>query len=197
MQTYLNLFDPQFVRILKQGAVCIIPTDTVYGLVCLASLPKSVKRLYSLKQRDNKPGTIIAASVQQLIDLGVSKRSLRSVEHLWPNPLSVVVPDDGTLDYLDGGLRSLAVRIPSDDNLRKLLQEIGPLLTTSANHPGENTAEDVDTAIGYFHDSVDAYVDGGNLSGKPPSTVIRIVDDAVEVLRQGAVHINEHGHITS
>jgi tRNA A37 threonylcarbamoyladenosine synthetase subunit TsaC/SUA5/YrdC len=61
--------------------------------------------------------------------------------------------------------------------------------------PGEPPANTLQEAEKYFGDQVDFYVDGGDLTGHEPSTVIRIVDDAIEVLRPGAVHIDENGRI--
>jgi tRNA A37 threonylcarbamoyladenosine synthetase subunit TsaC/SUA5/YrdC len=58
-------------------------------------------------------------------------------------------------------------------------------MTTSANRPGEPPANDLKEAQAYFEDAVDFYVDGGDLKGRQPSTIIRMVDDAVEVLRPG------------
>lgn len=174
---------------IRRGAVCVMPTDTVYGIVCSASLAQSVDRLYELKHRENKPGTIIAADTEQLVALGIPRRSLAGVKHFWPNPLSVVVPDGTNLGYIDGGLGSLAVRVPRHEQLRALLIQIGPLLTSSANTAGHPPAESMGEAIAYFGESVEVYVDGGNISGVPPSTLIRVVDDAIEVLRQGTYKI--------
>lgn len=185
----------QLIALLKAGAVCVMPTDTVYGVVCSARLPESVARLYALKPREKKPGTLIAASIDQLVALGIRPRYLNSVAHLWPNPISVVVPDEASLSYLDQGLRSLAVRVPLQEDLRRLLHVVGPLLTTSANKPGAPVSNTVKEAIAYFGDAVDCYVDGGDLSGRPPSTLVRVVDDAIEVLRHGAIDIDGYGRI--
>lgn len=178
--------------LVKNGAVGVLPTDTVYGLVARASDPTAVKRLYDLKLREGKPGTIIAASVEQLEQLGLKRRYLKAVEQFWPGAVSVIIPCGPELQYLHEGKNSLAVRIPDVEKLRKLLNQIGPLLTSSANHPGEPTAMNVDEARVYFDDKVDFYEDGGDLSGRAPSTIIRIVDDAIEIIRQGAVRIEEN-----
>lgn len=180
---------------LKKGSIGVVPTDTIYGVVALASSQAAVKRLYELKQRHKKPGTIIAASLDQLVELGIPRRYLTAVADYWPNPLSVVVPVPPGLAYLDQSVGTLAVRVPADAALRDFLQQTGPLLTSSANHPAEPTAATIEKAEDYFGDAVDFYVDGGDLSGRPPSTVIRVVDDAVVVLRRGAVNINEVGEI--
>lgn len=197
MQIFTDLTDSALIALLQNGAVGVLPTDTVYGLVCRAADQAAVERLYALKSRENKPGTIIAARLQQLIDLGLRARYLKAVEQFWPNSLSVVIPCGPELEYLHQGKDSLAVRIPADEQIQKLLQQTGALLTSSANQPGEPVANTVAEAQKYFGDSVDFYVDGGDLSSRPPSTLIRVVDDAIEILREGAVKIDENGRITS
>ncbi len=195
MRTFSTVTESGLISLLKGGGVGVLPTDTVYGLVCRAADPSSVERLYALKHRENKPGTIIAAKLQQLIDLGIRARYLKAVESFWPNPLSVVIPCGEDLAYVHQGQHSLAVRIPANDMLRELLAHTGPLLTSSANMPGEPTAATVAEAQKIFGDQVDFYVDGGVITDHQPSTVIRIVDDAIEILRDGAVKIDESGRI--
>jgi len=184
--------------LLQNGAVGIIPTDTVYGIVCSANNLEAVNKLYALKKREDKPGTLIAANIDQLVELGIKKRYLTAVERFWPNPISVVIPTGFQLGYLDLGKMSLAVRIPKNGTLHKLLLKTGPLLTTSANIPGEKPVINIQEAQIYFGDKVDFYVDGGKVNNRQASTVIRIVDDAVEVLREGAAKIDEEtGRILS
>ncbi|MGH7241043.1 MAG: L-threonylcarbamoyladenylate synthase, partial [Candidatus Saccharimonadales bacterium] len=165
----------------------------VYGLVARAADQTAVERLYGLKHREHKPGTLIAADTDQLVELGLKARYLKAVEQFWPGAVSVIIPcSDPALQYLHQGKYSLAVRIPDQAELLKLLEQTGPLLTSSANQPGEPIANTVDEARSYFGNQVDFYVDGGDLSGREASTVIRIVDDAIEVLRTGAVKIQEN-----
>lgn len=182
--------------LLNQGQVGVIPTDTLYGVVCRAADASAVERLYKLKSRENKPGTVIAASVAQLEELGFKHRYLKAVEHLWPNALSIVLPGGDELKHIHLGMRTIAVRVVADKELQKMLQKTGPLLTSSANHPGETPANTIEEAQKYFGDQVNFYVDGGDLSGRKPSTVIRVIDDAIEVLRPGAVKIDETGKIS-
>lgn len=174
----------------KDRAVGVIPTDTVYGVAARAQDPAAVERLYQLKKREKKPGTLIAANIEQLEELGLKKRYLKAVEQYWPGAVSVVIPcTDPSLAYLHQGKMSLAVRIPANSDLQTALRETGPLLTSSANHPGEQPASTIKEAKQYFGDGVDFYIDGGNLSSSQASTIIRVVDDEIEVLRQGAVKI--------
>ena len=190
---FRSLDEPAVVQLLMNGAVGVIPTDTVYGVVCRAADAAAVLRLYGIKGRERKPGTVIAGSIEQLVELGIKYRYLKAVEQFWPNAVSVEIPHG--LGYLHQGTMRQAFRIPKNDALSALLKKTGPLLTSSANHPGEPTANTVHEAEAYFGKAVDFYVDGGDLSGQVPSTILKIVDDAVEVVREGAVKIDDNGRM--
>ena len=183
-------------KLLLAGKVGVIPTDTVYGLVARAADEQAVAKFYSVKQRDNKRGTVIAASVEQLVELGIPKRYLSAVEHLWPNSLSVEIPLGHRLGYMHQNIGSQAFRVVADAAVRAILEQTGPLVTTSANKPGQPGSVSVQQAMDYFGSEVDFYLDGGDRSGRAPSTIIRVVDDAIEIIRQGAVAIDETGRIT-
>ncbi|MEO8863389.1 MAG: Sua5/YciO/YrdC/YwlC family protein [Candidatus Saccharimonadales bacterium] len=197
MAKILNtLSDSELISTLLDGGVGVMPTDTIYGLVCRAADERSVARLYGLKHREIKPGTIIAADVNQLVELGIKKRYLTAVEQFWAYPISVVIPIGHGLSYLHLGKMSLACRVAAaPKELISLLSKTGPLLTSSANLPGQPQSNNMDMAQAYFGDSVDFYVDCGDRSGVAASTVIRVVDDAIEILRIGATNINENGKV--
>ena len=191
MQIFSSISDPELARALQSGAVGVVPSDTVYGLMACAGNEQAVTRMYALKQRERKPGTIIAASVEQFIALGLDEEQLRAVAAYWPAPLSIVIEADGVPKYLHQGIGSLAARVPANEPLRALLAQTGPLITSSANHPGMPPATNLAEAQNYFGDRVDFYVDGGDLSEAAPSTVVRINGGKIEILRQGAAKIEE------
>jgi tRNA threonylcarbamoyl adenosine modification protein (Sua5/YciO/YrdC/YwlC family) len=196
MITVSSLQDPQLPQLYAAGGVGVLPTDTIYGLTASAHNPQAASRLYGLKSREHKPGTVIAASVEQLRRLGVAEQYLAQVAHLWPNPLSIELPLDDSLAYLHQGTGHGAFRVVADAPLRALLEQTGPLLTTSANHPGQPPAANMAEARIYFTDKVDFYVDGGNRSDRPASTVARLrADGTFEIKRPGAVAITEKGEV--
>ena len=192
-----SIKDKRLAVILGSGSIGVLPTDTLYGLVCVASDVGAVSRLYKMKNREKKPGTIVASSIEQLVHLGIKRRYLTAVSQYWPGPISIVIPSDNpALEYVDMDVGSLAVRVVADKGLINLLDQTGPLLTSSANMPGKNPANNIVEAQKYFEDSVDFYVDGGDFSDRKPSTLIKIIDDSIEVLRVGAVKIdNETGRL--
>jgi L-threonylcarbamoyladenylate synthase len=186
-----SISDPRLPALLLAGKVGVIPTDTVYGLVAAAANPDAAERLYQLKQRQAKPGTVIAASVEQLISLGVPKHSLDMVAHLWPNPLSIELDIGPELAQLHQGTGHCSFRVVAAPELSQLLVQTGPLLTSSANRPADPPAVNISQAQACFKDAVDFYVDGGDLSGRQPSTVARFADGRLVVVRQGSVVIDK------
>lgn len=179
---------PQAARLLRNGSVGIIPTDTVYGLVTNAANAVAVERFYSIKQREQKPGTLIAANIDQLLALGVDQTEINTVAKWWPNPLSAVLTVHGN-NYLHQGVGTLAMRVVANPQIRELLGQTGPLITSSANQPGEPPSTTIQEAIAYFGESIDFYVDGGEVKGALPSTIIRPTADGVEILRQGSISL--------
>lgn len=177
----------------RPGSVVVMPTDTIYGLVARAKDPIAVNRLYQLKDRHSKPGTLLGLNIDELTNLGLTRKYLKAVEQFWPGAISVVIPTSNpSLDYLTQGLPDLAVRIPDDPFVAKVLAACGPLITSSANLPLQPPANNIDQAKKYFANKVDAYFDGGNLENRQPSTIIRMIDDSIEVLRAGSVKLPEY-----
>jgi L-threonylcarbamoyladenylate synthase len=179
------------INCIVDGGVGVLPTDTIYGLVAAAKNESAVTRLYGLKQRESKPGTLIAASVEQLVDLGLPDPVLQAAAGLWPNPLSIIIPLDDQLGYLHQHVGGIAARVTSDKQLIDILHRTGPLLTTSANHPGMPSSTTIRMAHAYFNGRVDFYVDGGDISGQLSSTIISIQNGVIDIVREGAISRNE------
>lgn len=187
---FASVADSQLIELLQNDGVGVLPTDTVYGLVARAHSPQAISKLYSTKSRERQPGTTIAASVEQLEALGFPAPELAVANTYWPNAVSVEMSAANIPDYLKAGQSVMAARIPNNPALLQLLKQTGPLMTTSANAPGEETSTTVAMAKSYFHDEIDFYVEGGDLSGRAPSTIIGIKPGGELVIyRQGAVQI--------
>ena len=186
------MYDAKIISTLRQGGVVVMPTDTIYGIVGQALNQKAVERIYALKQRTpTKPVIILIADVADLqkFNIPINQLTNRLINQLWPGAVSIILPcDRPEFEYLHRGTNTLAFRLPADEELRIFLRETGPLIAPSANTEGEPPAQDMSEAQNYFHDGVDAYKDGGQITGKP-STLISIADGRVIILRQGEVSI--------
>jgi L-threonylcarbamoyladenylate synthase len=92
------------------------------------------------------------------------------------------------LYYVHRG-KGLALRIPDNELLQEVLSKTGPIVAPSANREGEEPAATVEVAKEYFGDTVDFYVDGGELKGEA-STVISLENGRLQVIREGKHKIN-------
>lgn len=178
--------------VLISGGIGIIPTDTIYGIVGRAEVARTVERIYRIRKRNaHKPCIILISSYEDLkkfnIELSSELQLSLEARRLWPGKVSIVFPNNDThFEYLTRGTKSLAFRMPDVPELRDLLAQTGPLIAPSANREGDPPAATADSAREYFKDSVDFYVDGGELHSLP-STLIQIVNGKTIVLREGAV----------
>ena len=177
----------------------IIPTDTVYGLVCRLDDPEAINKVYEIKGRDkNKPLILFGASADVLhkyIDV-MDKRLEALINHYWPGPLTIVLPKSEKLpDFINPGFKTIGMRVPHSKTAIEFLESVPGqvLLSTSANLSGEPEVLNYDAAL-KFKDSVDLIVEAKN-GEKPsgdPSTIISFDGENFELLRQGEVFINTY-----
>ena len=173
--------------------IWVIPTDTIYGIVGSALDPESVERIYDLRKRNiNKPLIILISLISDLekFDVKLTDKQREFLEKNWPNPLSVVLPVIGDKwKYLHRGSNSLAFRLPKDEELIELMQEVGPIVAPSANIEGEKPSETIDEAKEYFGNFVDFYIDRGTIKGKPSTLISLNEDGTFTVLREGTFRV--------
>jgi len=164
----------EIAEILLRGGVALLPTDTIYGLHAVATNQAAVARIAELKGRgDDKPFVVIAASPDQLRELGAEVP--QELEALWPAPLTAV---------LRRGASTVAARVPDLEWLRALLARTGPLVSTSANRAGERPIIEIDGLAKEIAAGVDAVLDSGRQEGKP-STIVDFTGVQPQIVREG------------
>lgn len=190
MTHHIQKTEQEIIEILNSGGVCVIPTDTLYGLVCKVQNKKSVERIYTLKKRTpTKPLLVLINSISDLIDFGVkpTQKETEILYKVWPNPITVTLNcTSQNFSYLYKSFGSIAFRIPKEQFLRKLLSETGPLCAPSANIEGLPPASTLEDAFKYFGEDVDGYLDGGLLGGEA-STIFSLQGDSYFLIREGVI----------
>ena len=181
--------------VVKQGGVVAIPTDTVYGLGCDPSSDKAVARLYEVKNREAKPVPLLCADVavaERLVDLDGVARKLAGLH--WPGALTIVAPikrGSNLSRLLDQGSGYLGVRVPDSEVCVALAGKVGGSITgTSANLSGRPSCRTAAQVAESLDGRIQLVIDGGELRGKE-STVVKVSEGTVEVLRKGSVRIQE------
>ena len=185
--------DKKLIALLKKGRIAVIPTDTIYGIVGLALSEKTVEEIYHLRKRaTDKPLIILISGLDdlQIFNVKLTDAQMQFLQKNWPNPLSVVLPvNSEKFKYLHRGKNSLAFRMPKDQQLLGILKETGPLVAPSANYEDEKPSGTIKMAKNYFGDSVDLYIDKGQIKSEP-STIIELASSGkVKVLRDGQYRV--------
>lgn len=193
MRVFTSLSDPGLIACLKSGGVVALPSDTIYGVMARTADRSAVERVYRLRGRaPEKPCIILVAGQWQITDTSLwTPQHKQLADRYWPGKLSLVAPvTKKTPAYLHRGTHTLAYRVPDYPELRRLLEETGPLIAPSANPEDQPPAATVEEAQAYFGDRIDGYVDGGQLITRKPSTVVAIIDGQPKVLRPGAIRLS-------
>ena len=181
-------------RILRDGGLVAVPTETVYGLAARADNDEAVSRIYSAKGRpDFNPLIVHVASLElarKLADFSDVAEKL-AAEH-WPGPLTLVLPrrrDAGLAEAVTAGLETVAIRMPSHAVMRALLEESGlPIAAPSANRSGFISPTSTAHVLASLDGRIDAVIDGGMCERGLESTIAAVrADGSVVVLRPGPI----------
>lgn len=185
------------VKVLKDGGVVIMPTDTLYGIVGKAKNPKVVERIYNIRKRSpDKPCIILIGNFSELKKFGIvlTEMQKNKIGKYLPaevsaktgrEPTSFILdcPDE-SLRYLHRGTKTLAFRIPFPKALRDLLLKVGSLIAPSANLEARPPSKTISEAKKYFREAVDLYLNGGQLNGKASKVIQLHKDGSVSILRE-------------
>jgi len=175
------------VEILKNDGVIIFPTETVYGIGASIFSSKAIERLYRIKGRENeKPFQVLISSIEQLQDLAstVPSEAFNLMEKYWPGPLTMIFKKSDKLSsQITGGLETVGVRMPNDETILQIINDTGPIASSSANFSGKNPP----TKALEVEINADLLIDGGESSIKEPSTIIDFSVIPPKILRQGSL----------
>jgi L-threonylcarbamoyladenylate synthase len=170
-------------RILCDGGLVAFPTETVYGLAADATNPKAIERLNQVKGRPpDKPYSIHLRDVSQLHAFveEIPPIATRLIERFWPGPLTIVMPKKG------GG--TVGFRLPNHPVANAFLRQCQrPVIAPSANRSGFPPPTDGKEALTALDGQFDCLLDAGPTPLGRESTVVQVVGERLEILREGAI----------
>jgi len=196
MTRIINMYrdNPQPRRIrqvaeeLDLGGVIVYPTDTVYGIGCDLYNKRGIERIRQIKKLDRrKQMSFICADLKDLSRYAqVSNRAYRSMKRFLPGPYTFVLEASPLVPkIMMTKQRTVGIRIPDCPISLAIVVELGrPIITTSVAFPdGERLGDPYEIAE-EFRGRVDLVIDGGVLD-TTPSSVISLIDEAPEIIREG------------
>lgn len=171
--------------------VIVFPTDTVYGIGTPLYDNEGIIRIYEIKGRSlSKQLPVLCSSLDQINKFAVFDERLEIIANkFWPGALTVVLKTKK--EYFDfSGEETIAVRIPNHKLALSIINEFGPLKTTSINQSGFPPLNDYYEIKEKYNDQVDYIYQNNEDSIGVSSTIISLVDE-IELLRQGSISLDE------
>lgn len=196
----LNIFDVNSDRealdcaakILKQGGLVAMPTETVYGLAANTFDEEAIKKIFVAKGRPQDNPLIVHISDREMLKkvvASVPKSAEKLIERFWPGPLTMVLPRSKNVpEVVSAGLDTVAVRMPSNPVARELIRVSGlPLAAPSANLSGSPSPTTAEHVLADLDGRIDAVIMSGRSDVGVESTVVTLATNPPRLLRPGGV----------
>ena len=204
----------QIVSALRDGAIMLYPTDTVYAIGCDLMSKSAIEKVRRLKQMSNdKPLTFLCSSLSNIAEYAiVSNANYRTMKSLVPGPFTFILPATKLVPklVLNPKRKTTGIRVPNHGVSQTIIELLGnPIISTSANLT-EDDLDDEDFNVQIkngkqrnvydlpkeelfdrFSKLVDLIVDDGSDHTSGVSTILDLTDDLhPQILRQGLGEVN-------
>ncbi|GAB4053887.1 L-threonylcarbamoyladenylate synthase [Spirosoma litoris] len=179
------------VKALRDGAVIIYPTDTIYGMGCDIHNARAVERVARIKgiKPTKNDFSFICYDLSHIADYArVSNQAFKLMKSLLPGPFTFILQATNNVPkLLNTNKKTVGIRVPDNDIPRQIVHQLGnPIITTSIRDEDEIIEYSTDPELIFekFQNLVDIVIDGG-YGGNVPSTIVDATDDEFAVVRQG------------
>ena len=179
-------------KIINNGGLVLFPTETVYGIGTSAFCAESVEKIYKIKKRPHeKPINVLVSNFDmiKLLAKDISPMEEKIMKKFFPGPLTIILKkNDNVPDVVTSGGDTIGIRMPANDVALKLIEKAGvPLATTSANYSGAESLVDFEKIKNEFPADVDYLINGGKSRIGVASTIVKVGNDNIKILRQGSI----------
>src|SRR6476646_6656933 len=180
------------IELLRKGEVVALPTETVYGLAADALNPAAVAKIFEAKERPRfDPLIVHLPNRKALAEIAIVESPIASqlIEKFWPGPLTIIFRKcDVVPDIVTAGLETVAVRMSAHPVFCEIVSALNrPLAAPSANRFGRVSPTTGQHVLDELDGRIPLIVDGGATEHGIESTIVRIVDGVIEVLRRGPI----------
>ncbi len=187
---YEKLKEP--AKIIRDGGIVIFPTETVYGIGTNGLDEKAIKKIYEVKQRSfNKPISLLVNNIEMVnkIAKNISKLEYEIMETFFPGPLTIILEKRSIIpNILTANTNTVGIRMPSSEIAKKLIEYAGvPIATPSANISGRPSGTNIRDIQKDFEGKVDYFIDNGESKIGIPSTIVKVINEKIHILREGSI----------
>lgn len=176
------------VKVLLNGGLIAYPTDTCYAIGCDLYNTRGIARIYQIKRRPlGKPFSFICQDLKNISEYAlVGNYAYKVMKRLLPGPYTFVLEASRQVPkILQTKRRTVGIRVPDHPIALGLVKLLGhPIISTSASLPDEPVESDPYEIEAKFKPHLELVIDGGRIL-PAPSSVISLIDDVPEVIREG------------
>lgn len=189
----INLEDiKEAATYIKSGNLVIFPTETVYGIGADGLNSNAINDIFKAKGRKNdNPLILHVSSIDMVYKIAknINDIELKLMNKFFPGPLTIIFDKKECVPYeATGGLDTVGIRMPSNVIANKLIEYSNtPIAAPSANVSGKPSGTNVSDIIDELGSKVSAIIDGGDSNIGVESTVIRVIDNKIHILRPGYI----------
>lgn len=179
-------------KVINNGGLVLFPTETVYGIGADGLNSEAVKKIFIAKGRASDNPLILHVSSIEMVDTiakDISDLEKKLMEEFFPGPLTIIFKrKDIVPDIVTGGLDTVGIRMPSNKIAHDLIELSNtPIAAPSANISGRPSGTNINDIFDELNDRVDYILDGGETKIGLESTVIRVIDGDIHILRPGKI----------
>ena len=180
------------IRLLRDGEVVALPTETVYGLAANALNPHAVAKIFEAKERPRfDPLIVHLPNRDTLGEIAIVESELARelMQKFWPGPLTIIFRKREIVpDIVTAGLETVAVRMSAHPIFREVVRKLNrPLAAPSANRFGRISPTTAQHVFDELSGRIPLIVDGGATEHGIESTIVQITNGVIEVLRRGPI----------
>lgn len=156
-------------NILNSGGVVIVPTDTVYGLICDGLNERAKERIYEIKGRpEDKPLIGFVDTVEKVKKFAeVTPEKENILKENWPGTKTYILKATRNISLITAKTGKIAFRIPAYNFIVNLCKDFDIIASTSANFSGDKAPASIEEMPDRLKEKVDVIIDGGKVLGIP------------------------------
>ena len=188
---FLSFNDNKALEIISNNHVLAFPTETVYGLGIVYDSKSAFDELVGLKKRPpTKPFTVMISSISQIDEFAyIDQKTKKIIDKYFPGEITLILKSKPTYSWVNLNQETIGIRMSALKELNDFISKVGkPMLVTSANISGEKTLYTASEVQEVFKDEIEGIVSlDSYISSNLPSTIVMIIDDRIELIRQGSI----------
>lgn len=179
-------------NLIKKGELVLFPTETVYGIGADGLNENAVKNIFLAKGRkQDNPLILHVSSIDMIKNITeyITPLEMKLIERFFPGPLTIILKKNNKVpNIVTGNLDTVGIRMPENIIAHDLIELSNtPIAAPSANISGKPSGTNIDDIFEELNNKVSCIIDGGDTKIGLESTVVRVINDEIHILRPGKI----------